>query len=76
LLARLAVARRTERAGVADAESPLWALGVELVDLLLEPSQMLLDFSALGLERLYDLLDTRQVLLLTEGDFELRAWTP
>jgi hypothetical protein len=42
---------------------------------LLEPSQMLLDFSALGLERLYDLLNARQVLLLTEGDFETRAST-
>src|SRR6202011_3681322 len=48
---------------------------VELVDLLLEPSQMLLDFSALGLERLYDLPNTRQVLLLTDGDFEIRAST-
>ena len=36
---------------------------------------MLLGVSALGLERLYDLLNTRQVLLLTEGDFEIRAST-
>jgi hypothetical protein len=50
-------------------------VGVELVDLLLEPRQMLLDVSALGLKRLYDLLNTRQVLLLTEGDFEIRAPT-
>src|SRR5439155_5755643 len=50
-------------------------VGMELVDLLLEPCQLLLDFSALGLERLYDLLNTRQVLLLTQGDFEMRAST-
>ena len=42
-------------------------MGVELIDLLLKPSQMLLDVSTLGLERLYDLLNTRQMLLLTEG---------
>ena len=35
-------------------------VSMELVDLLLEPSEMLLDGSALGLERLYDLLNTRQ----------------
>jgi hypothetical protein len=38
---------------------------VELLDLLLDPSQMLLDFSALSLECVYDLLNTRQGRLLT-----------
>jgi hypothetical protein len=42
-------------------------VGVELVDLLLEPRQVLVDVSALGLKRLYDLLNTRQVCSLQRG---------
>jgi hypothetical protein len=38
----------------------------ELVDLLLKPSQVLLDFSTVSLKGVYDLLDTRQRCLLVE----------
>jgi hypothetical protein len=41
---------------------------MELVDLLFKPSQMLLDFSALSLKGVYDLLNTRQRRLLIERD--------
>jgi hypothetical protein len=50
-------------------------VGVELADLLLKPSEMLLDFSALDLERLNDLLNTRQLPLLADEDLKIRAST-
>lgn len=67
--------RRTAYRASRSARHHLAIVGVELVDLLLKPTQMLLDFSALDLERLNDLLDTRPPLLLTNEDLKIRAST-
>src|SRR5207244_2608308 len=73
--ARLGVALSSARGGPTLARAPgcrtphrasrsgrgrVAIVSMELLDLLLEPSQVLLDVGTLSLERLYDLLNTRQ----------------
>ena len=51
-------------------------VGLELVDLLIKPRQMLLDFSTFSLKRVDDLLNTRQRRLLIERGLVIRASRP
>src|ERR1700740_1181886 len=51
---------RTAPRGSGSGRDRIAIVRVELVDLLLRPSQVLLDLSTLSLERLYDMLNTRQ----------------
>jgi hypothetical protein len=54
---------------VGNSRDHTWGILVILdIDLLFKPSQMLLDFSALSLKGVYDLLNTRQRRLLIERD--------
>ena len=48
-------------------------VGVELVDLLIKPRQMFLDFSTFRLKGVDDLLDTRQRRLLIKRGLMVRA---
>jgi hypothetical protein len=70
-----AAGRRTAHRASRGARRHFAIVGVELADLLLKPSEMLLDFSALDLERLNDLLNTRQLPLLADEDLKIRAST-